>query len=502
MATIKKSKTLIKRVYFINVSANSGTAITLLLSGQHGIGKSQIVREAAKELKGFCFIIDGSTTNEGEVTGLPFAMKDENGNSVLRFIKHYVVNKIANIEKKYYEIATTKGFLDGKVKLVIDSTTNKKTLIDNTGREEFKLEMDTSLDSVASGEDNMYKFGELLPEETKMKLLLSGEIKPAIMFIDELNRTESQTMKELMNIILNKTVNGYDFPWWLNIVSAINPCSQNSAYATREMDPAQLDRFLRIKVSPNFDEWVDHEFEVGGDSEVIQALANSEGGAIFCDTDNKTLEDASKILPSPRDWDMVSLIHKSIYKNNDLPYFDDDEKADVDNDFRTLVRGKVGEDAARVFLQSLDNRENLIKPTDILTMKEMTINKAVREKFISSKRITQKVISDSIARYLADNYFELKKKKSSPETADRTAYTCFSNQLKEFVNLLDPATQMLFVKKIIISKASSNDGSPNKNLERTSVFAFYAPAFSTEVLSNLSMAKSGLNDLLNNSDKK
>ena len=72
-----------------------------------------------------------------------------------------------------------------------------------------------------------------------------------IIFIDEINRTENTVYKELMNILLTRSVNGYQFPWWVLFVGAMNPSTQNSVYATNEMDPAQLDRFL-IKTSMGY----------------------------------------------------------------------------------------------------------------------------------------------------------------------------------------------------------------------------------------------------------
>ena len=62
--------------------------------------------------------------------------------------------------------------------------------------------------------------------------------------------------KELMNILLTRSVNGYQFPWWVFFVGAMNPSTLNSVYATNEMDPAQLDRFIKIKVGDNTNEWL------------------------------------------------------------------------------------------------------------------------------------------------------------------------------------------------------------------------------------------------------
>lgn len=232
MPSIKKASTLVKELILINLlEKDKGLAITPLLVGPHGIGKSQIIKKSAKDMNAYCYTVEGGSLKEGEITGLPFAQQNPDGSSEVRFVKYFAINKIWQLEKYYYEIATTKGFLNGTVKLIVDEDGND-VLIEGDNKRVVR----TAVDKIEAGTDNIYKFGEELSPETKIKLIESGEIRPVLLFVDELNRSETTTMKELMNIILNKSVNGYDFPWWVSVSSAINPCSQNSTYATNELD--------------------------------------------------------------------------------------------------------------------------------------------------------------------------------------------------------------------------------------------------------------------------
>ena len=237
MPSINASKRLMKRIALINLSTPKGTALTTLLSGPHGIGKSQIVHAAAQELGGYALIVEGGSLKEGEITGLPFASKNADGSSEVRFVPYYQISNIQKVEKYYYQVARDKGFLNGNVKLTDKGTVIKKD------KEEVLIPNKTVVEQLIHGEINAHKFGEELPAEIKMKLIESGEIRPVLLFIDEINRTDPQVMKELMNIVLNRNVNGYDFPWWVTVVSAVNPSSQSSVYAVNEMDDAQRDRF-------------------------------------------------------------------------------------------------------------------------------------------------------------------------------------------------------------------------------------------------------------------
>ena len=209
MISINEAKRLIKRAILSNiVSDKPNLAITPLISGKHGIGKSAMIKSIAKELGGVCITIEGGTLKEGEITGLPYQYKNDDGKVGFRFLPYYAVERIQNEEKRL--------FLE-------------------SGRK--------SAASDLLGDENRYAMNDLSAEE-RIEAIKSGKISPVIIFIDEINRTENSVYKELMNILLTRSVNGYEFPWWVLFVGAMNPSTQNSVYATNEMDPAQLDRFI------------------------------------------------------------------------------------------------------------------------------------------------------------------------------------------------------------------------------------------------------------------
>ena len=92
MISINEAKRLIKRALLANIVCDKpNLAITPLVSGKHGIGKSQMIKSIANDLGGVCITIEGGTLKEGEITGLPYQYKDENGNIRPYHLGHFFI---------------------------------------------------------------------------------------------------------------------------------------------------------------------------------------------------------------------------------------------------------------------------------------------------------------------------------------------------------------------------------------------------------------------------
>jgi MoxR-like ATPase/soluble cytochrome b562 len=482
MPSISTSKRLIKRVALIGLNTPKGLSLTAMLSGPHGIGKSQIVTAAARELGGYSLIIEGGSLKEGEITGLPFASKNSDGSSEVRFVPYFQISNIQKVEKEYHNIARTKGFLNGAVKL-----TDAGLSVELDGKKAV-YPVKSKIDAIMRGEINDNKFGEELPVELKMKLIESGEVKPVILFVDELNRTEPQVMKELMNIVLNRNVNGYDFPWWVIVVSAMNPSSQNSVYATNEMDDAQRDRFLKLTVDARLEEWIDYALDARVNPEVVASIATAED--IFMRRE-KGHEDTDEMSPSPRSWEMVSYIYDNVEKTNTSKFFTAEERKHADEDLRTLIAAKVGPTAARTFLQNIANKENNIKPAELINGKSDKLDEKVVAKFMGQKRLRQKITVDNVIRYIAQTIVDFENKKKSAKADEKREYVNYKAQIKQFVEILDDATKLAFAKKLAqVETVVATDG---KN-----VFGKISDCFASNVLQSLMEFETGLKNLESN----
>lgn len=408
MITINEAKRLIKRVLLANiVSPKKDLAITPLISGKHGIGKSQMIKSIADDLGGVCITIEGGTLKEGEITGLPYQYIDESGSTRFRFLPYYAVERIQSEQKRLFQLSD-------------------------------KVKVETAL----CGDENRYAIENLTPTQ-KLDMLKNGTIKPVIIFIDEINRTENSVYKELMNILLTRSVNGYNFPWWVLFVGAMNPSTQNSLYATNEMDPAQLDRFIKIKVSDSAKEWLKYGREAGISPEILTFIKDNPK---CLSSNDKELQDDEKPSPSPRGWDMVD----SLLKSEPVVrcFFTDDENDPkvVEKDMKNLVSAKLGTSVATMFFASMVSQSRAIMPEEIFADDENLTNLSEKIEQLSAAKKIQ--TCDLMLNYLKENIEFMMLSKVQFEKNKK--------QLSKLVNLLDSSARLLFAQKL--SAAVSDDG--------------------------------------------
>ena len=409
MISVNEAKRLIKRTLLANiVSDKPNLALTPLISGKHGIGKSAMIKSIASDLGGVCITIEGGTLKEGEITGLPYQYKDENGMTKFRFLPYYAIERIQNEEKRLFEAAGG----------VIDEN------------------------SALTGDENRYAMNNLSANE-RVEAIRSGRIRPVIIFIDEINRTENSVYKELMNILLTRSVNGYQFPWWVLFVGAMNPSTQNSVYATNEMDPAQLDRFLKIKVDGNSSEWLKFGKETGISPQILSFIKDNPK---CLSSNSKELDDEEKPTPSPRGWDMVDTLMKS---EPMLRCFFTEKENDpkvVEKDMKSLVAAKLGGSVATMFFASLVSQTRALMPEEILADDEsLTQCKPSLEKMSAAKKVQT---CDLMLDFLKENVEFM--------MLNTAGFEKFKKQLSVLVKTLDSSTRLLFAQNI--AATSTQDG--------------------------------------------
>ena len=408
MISINEAKRLVKRALLANLATDKrDLAITPLVSGRHGIGKSQMVKSIAKELGGVCITIEGGTLKEGEITGLPYQYKDENGQIRFRFLPYYAVERIQAEEKRLFELS---------------------------GR--------TVAQEMLSGDENRYAMNDLTPQE-KIDALLSGKVRPVILFIDEINRTENSVYKELMNILLTRSVNGYEFPWWVFFVGAMNPSTQNSVYATNEMDPAQLDRFIKIKVGDNTKEWLSYGKTTGIDPRILSFIKDNPK---CLSSQAKDLDDEEKPEPSPRGWDMVDTLLSS--EEMLRPFFTDKENdpKTVEKDMKNLVAAKLGASVATMFFASIVSKARALMPEEIFADDANLTNTSPALSQLSAAKKVQ--TCNLMLDYLKENIEFIMLSKDQ--------FAIIKQQLSKLVQLLDASTRLLFAQNL--SAAMTDDG--------------------------------------------
>ncbi len=409
MISINDAKRLIKRALLANiVSDKPNLAITPLVSGKHGIGKSAMIKSIADDLGGVCITIEGGTLKEGEITGLPYQYKDDEGKTKFRFLPYYAVERIQNEEQRlFYALGKT-------------------------------VEEDSSL----IGDENRFAMNDLSIEE-RISAIQNRTVKPVIIFIDEINRTENSVYKELMNILLTRSVNGYEFPWWVLFVGAMNPSTQNSIYATNEMDPAQLDRFIKIKVGDNAKEWL----RFGKDSGISANILNFIKDNPKClSSDAKDLNDEEKPTPSPRGWDMVDTLLKSEPLLRDFFTEKENDPKVVEKDMKNLVSAKLGASVATMFFASMVSQARALMPEEIFADDEaLSKTKSIISALSAAKKVQT---CDLMLAFLKENIeFAM---------LDKANFEKMKKQLSALVKILDSSTRLLFAQNI--AATNTDDG--------------------------------------------
>lgn len=493
MATANQAATLIALSALLD-QFNDRSHLSLLFNGVQGIGKSEAIYLASEKINGkysytHCDTIDGQTLSEGELPGAPYKKKtgrvfinvanyieeykvaseklreslsdnqinQEDFNIMigeiaksllsanttqdeeLDYAKYPTISKVQKLQEHYYNLAKTEGFKLPSGLFKIDS--NGDEVIFTNNQKIIVKEYDEA-EHIADGYKNRYAFGSNLSPEDRIHLLITGQIKIFFILIDELNRPDDRTMSEMMNLFLNRRINGYNIPWWVSMSGAQNPAGSNSDYATKELEPAQLDRLCFIEMYGNMDDWAILSLNNGLPEEYVYSVINN-GNKCFSPADHVNREEPN-IKPSPRSNTIAGMIIKNFNQIISLPCFNDDDRANSDLYLNIILRGLLGSEATNLILLSMEDKENMITIPEILTGTTRKLNETVVNKITNKTIIAQKMLVVSLIQWLCNNWLMVKAKKESADPNEQKQYVNYYHQLAEFIGLLDPAIMNYF----------------------------------------------------------
>lgn len=186
-------------------------------------------------------------------------------------------------------------------------------------------------------------------------ILNDGKSDKVVLFIDELNRCEHAVQQELMNIILNREINGYHLSDKVLVIAAMNPSNkyveyQQTDYRVVDMDPAQEDRFVWLFMDSDIQSWLEWATASGIHPDIVEFVATFPNLL-------HTPRAKETIKATPRSWERVSDAYVLYEKNRDI------YKPTV---FFNVLRGNLGSVIAQDFFAFLENNENpLISPEDV-----------------------------------------------------------------------------------------------------------------------------------------
>ena len=190
-----------------------------------------------------------------------------------------------------------------------------------------------------------------------------------LLFIDEINRCEHTVQQELMNLILNREINGYKLHDNVNILAAMNPSSKYGSdfdYQVVDMDAAQENRFVWLNMESDHNVWLKWAMEAGIEQEVIEFIST------FTEYLHKINED--DVRATPRSYERVSKALK-IYK---------EKKDSIPRAvFLNVIKGNVGKVIAEEFISFIEAEHSpLISFEEVFagdTLSEEVIEKVKNE---------------------------------------------------------------------------------------------------------------------------
>lgn len=165
--------------------------------------------------------------------------------------------------------------------------------------------------------------------------------KTVLLFIDEINRCEHTVQQELMNLILNREINGYKLHDDVKILAAMNPSSKYGSdfdYQVVDMDSAQENRFVWLNMESDHTQWLKWAIDEGIEKKIIEFIST------FPEYLHKTNED--DIRATPRSYERVSKIYK-VYK--------DKKKSIPRAVFLNVIKGNVGKVIAEEFISFIES---------------------------------------------------------------------------------------------------------------------------------------------------
>ncbi|HCO74697.1 ATPase AAA [Clostridium sulfidigenes] len=221
-------------------------------------------------------------------------------------------------------------------------------------------------------------------------LILEG--KDVLLFIDEINRCEHSVQQELMNLILNREINGYKLHDKVKILAAMNPSSKYGSdfdYQVVDMDAAQENRFVWLNMESDAKGWIKWALENKVDRKVIEFIST------FPEHLHSINED--DIRATPRSFERVSKSYKLYKENKDsIPR----------RVFLNVLRGNLGRIIAEQLMDFMESDNTaLISPEEVF--EEEVLSEQVKIRISNESHTRLYLTGSNIINYISSKVEEL-----------------------------------------------------------------------------------------------
>jgi len=124
-------------------------------------------------------------------------------------------------------------------------------------------------------------------------------VAPVALFLDELNRATPEVMQAAFQVVLDRELNGWKLHPETRVYAAVNA---SAAYTVNEMDPALLDRFWTIDLTPTVADWLAWAEDTGAIHDNVTSFIKQNEKWL----DTPKGAEPSAVSPSRRSWERLS----------------------------------------------------------------------------------------------------------------------------------------------------------------------------------------------------
>lgn len=212
-----------------------------------------------------------------------------------------------------------------------------------------------------------------------------------LLFIDEINRCEHTVQQELMNLILNREINGYKLHETVKILAAMNPSQKYGSefdYQVVDMDAAQENRFVWLNMESDPVQWLRWASEVGIEQKVIEFISTFPEYLSVINEDD--------IRATPRSYERISKTYK-VYKESEgnIPH----------HIFVNVIGGNVGKVIAQEFVSFVEANHSLLISYDEVFLAE-AFDEAFIERVKNESHTRLYLAATNILKRLEDIIYE------------------------------------------------------------------------------------------------
>jgi len=321
------------------LSAAHSANDAVLITGLHGIGKSEIIKQYADENDYFNKQLFLSMFEVGDLLGIPYI---EDGKTTWAEPDWFrELNNAAWPEHfKLTDLVFNDKEFEAYVKDMLTSLTTKKELTD-----------------LYNSYYGTFNKNVLTTNQNNVECNLS---KKTILFTDEFSRAQQDVHNACLQLILDKKLHNHVLPYTkgvqTQIIAADNP--DNGDYNVNSLDGANIDRFMVLDVELDVKAWLDYARRNDLNKIVTSFIADNPSKLHWTPAQGSD----ERVGATPRSWTVLS---KYLDNSKNIP----------EHLMYQVFKGKIGSALAGQFLSFYKNFSDMISVEDVEKLAETLIKK-------------------------------------------------------------------------------------------------------------------------------